>query len=139
MTAARVRTALYALSSLVLGAMACVVGRAGGTWWSVALFTCAALAADAVGLAHDTGLRLRARPVRSVPGTAREDRLTLALDVARAENRALRDELDRRYRADDAADSIRYVVDGLALRRPGPYGQCPVSRPTTTDTTENGT
>ncbi|WP_157877366.1 hypothetical protein [Streptomyces odonnellii] len=132
------RTTLYALSSLVLAALACIVGTAGGTWWAIALFACAALAADAAGLAHDTR-SLHRRPVRTMPGTAREDALALALDTAQTENRALREELDRRYRADDAADSLRYVVDGLPLRQPGPHRRCVVSHPTTTDTTEDRT
>ncbi|MFE7128929.1 hypothetical protein [Streptomyces sp. NPDC057617] len=137
MTAARVRTALYALSSLALAALACIVGTAGGTWWAIGLFACAALAADAAGLARDTRTHCR-RPVRTAPGTAREDALALDLDTAQTENRALREELDRRYRADDAADSLRYAHDGLALWRPGPYSHRPVARPTT-DTTENRT
>ncbi|MFD8970511.1 hypothetical protein ACFV0C_36915 [Streptomyces sp. NPDC059568] len=114
MTATRVRTALYALSTLVLAAIACIVGAAGGTWWSMVLFGCAAITADAAGLAHDLGLRLRARTVRTAPGTAREDALVLALDVAQQENEALQKELRRANGARDAARRSCRAADRIA-------------------------
>lgn len=59
MTTTRLRIALQAATSLLLCAIACIVGQAGGTWWSVLLFTTAAVTADAAAHTHEQAHRLR--------------------------------------------------------------------------------
>lgn len=59
MTTTRLRIALQVATSLTLAGVACIVGQAGGTWWSVLLFITAAVTADAAAHTHTQAHRLR--------------------------------------------------------------------------------